>query len=95
MCTSREAVLPWCVSVEQHSRASASVPGLAVQMMLAAAGRMPARMCKQRSHLQPATPLPAQTVEWGLSMLPGGGHRLREAERAAKQAKLGAHCPGI
>ena len=30
-----------------------------------------------------------QTVEWGLNMLPGGGHRLREAERAAKQGKIG------
>ena len=33
-----------------------------------------------------------QTVEWGLNMMPGGGHKLREAERAAKQAKAGAGC---
>ena len=40
-----------------------------------------------------------QTVEWGLNMMEGGGHKLREAERSAKQAKAGGlispQCPEL
>lgn len=32
---------------------------------------------------------PAQVVEWGVNMMTSGGHKLREAERAAKQARKG------
>ena len=33
--------------------------------------------------------LPAQTTEWGLNMMITGSFKLREAERRAKQGRLG------